>query len=57
MEVRVRLVLTLKELKDMVAWLENWDIVKTEVENNGEDGTVISICRDSQGNFIYKVIH
>jgi hypothetical protein len=53
----MRLVLTLKELKDMIAWLEKWDVMITEVENNGEDGTVISIYRDKDGILVCKVIH
>lgn len=52
------LVVTLEELKKALAFLESWQVVKDEVQQNGEKYTLIHIVRlDGEENLIFKVIH
>ena len=53
------LVVTLKELKDSIEFLENWEIIKDELaEHSNDDFVTIHIVRSEEtGKLIFKVIH
>ncbi len=54
-----RLVLSLKELKDLVKSVESFEPAQMELQNaNGdEDAVIISIIKTPDGDLIYKIIH